>query len=359
MAFLEAQTAVARNLAEGNDGVNPLVIPGHNQGWGRAPPDIAGMLRRRLQTTSAQQSLQLLQGRAYIEAELALMLASGLPTAVTPILPVPFAWNGILSPAVPSSAAISRIQGGSPAIQLFANVQRLMQLQNLSGPFPPAIHPIASRNSVDLGLQGILQLQATRAYLLEQGTLPLQPPSAAVAAVAASHSTPFRASRNDEQLRIQQSARSEILLLAIDDDRGKLNDHQMFLRRQIEVFRATETDIQSHTRAKNKPIVLGQVGIRCRHCRHLAPGRRRKASTYFPSALIGIYQAAHNLSVEHLQGGACPVLPQDIREELIRLGERKPGGASMAGKLYWADAAMRVGLVDTDDGIRFAEDVVD
>ncbi len=218
--------------------------------------------------------------------------------------------------------------------------------------------PASSRLPVDLGLRGILQLQANGAYLLEQGTLPLHPSSADVAAVAASDSTPFSASHDDEQICIQQSARTEILLLAIGADRGKLNDHQIFLRRQIEVFRATATDIQSHTRAKNKPLVLGQVGIRCRHCRQLAPGRRRKASTYFPSALIGIYQAAHNLSVEHLQGGACPVLPQDIREELMRLGERKPGGASLAGKLHWADAGMRLGLVDTDDGIRFAEDDV-
>lgn len=71
---------------------------------------------------------------------------------------------------------------------------------------------------------------------------------------------------------------------------------------------------------------------------------------------MGIYQAAQNMSVEHLQSGICTEMPPDVRDRFLTFGLTKPG-ASVAGKRYWADAAKEIGLVDTDNGIRFAKDV--
>jgi hypothetical protein len=52
-------------------------------------------------------------------------------------------------------------------------------------------------------------------------------------------------------------------------DEYKSSEYQNLLLQQIEAFQATEEDVMTHTRGRNKPILLGQVGIRCRHCAHL------------------------------------------------------------------------------------------
>jgi hypothetical protein len=74
---------------------------------------------------------------------------------------------------------------------------------------------------------------------------------------------------------------------------------------------------------------------------------------------MGLYQAAQNLSVEHLQSGLCPELPPDVKERFSRYASGKRSSVSGAGKKYWAEAGRRMGLIDTDDGIRFASDRVD
>jgi hypothetical protein len=42
-------------------------------------------------------------------------------------------------------------------------------------------------------------------------------------------------------------------------------------------------DMDANAQGRNKPIVLGQVGIRCRHCAHLHPKKRKSSGVYFPS----------------------------------------------------------------------------
>ena len=73
------------------------------------------------------------------------------------------------------------------------------------------------------------------------------------------------------------------LYLTCDDD--NLSEHQCLLRKQIELFEATENDIYANAQGRNKPIVLGQVGIRCKHCSQW-PNRGRGA-VFYPSSLDG------------------------------------------------------------------------
>ena len=120
-------------------------------------------------------------------------------------------------------------------------------------------------------------------------------------------------------------------------------------------------DIQARVKGRNKPIVLGQVGIRCIHCCRPVtdPSQRDRGSTYYPHALVGIYQAAQILSQQHLMD-TCRYVPQTIREELSRLKTKKTthttnANTNTAGKEYWAATAAALGVYEDQYGLRFHE----
>jgi len=146
------------------------------------------------------------------------------------------------------------------------------------------------------------------------------------------------------------------VLMARPEDSKKLSSHQVLLRHQIEAFQATDEDVSTHTRGRNKPIMIGQIGIRCRHCAHLPVSHRQKGSTYFPASLLGLYQAAQNMSTTHMQCGLCNEMPDMIKHQFAQLLSTKVA-SSGAGRPFWADSAKKLGLVDTEDGIRFFRDV--
>jgi hypothetical protein len=153
--------------------------------------------------------------------------------------------------------------------------------------------------------------------------------------------------------------------LACPEDSRKLSAQQVWLRRQIEAFRASEDDVLTHTRGRNKPIVLGQVGIRCRHCAHWLVSSRQKGSTYFPATLAGIYQAVQNMNSTHMMSGLCSnmSLQDKQKAQSFATSSSRPDGngaaatgrrpsASGAGRPYWAKSAAALGLIDSDTGIR-------
>lgn len=56
--------------------------------------------------------------------------------------------------------------------------------------------------------------------------------------------------------------------LGLEDDKYWLSELQVYLRSNFaEAFGATEEDIAAPMHGRNKPIALGQVGIRCMHCK--------------------------------------------------------------------------------------------
>jgi len=145
-------------------------------------------------------------------------------------------------------------------------------------------------------------------------------------------------------------------LLAVPEDTQKLSSHQVFLRNQIEAFQATKDDLTTHTRGRNKPIKVGQVGIRCVHCAHLPVARRQKGSTYFPASLHGLYQAAQNMNTTHMQSCVCTEMPEEHKIIFREAGNKKVS-SSVAGRPYWAKTARQLGLIDGEDGIRFVRDL--
>jgi hypothetical protein len=141
------------------------------------------------------------------------------------------------------------------------------------------------------------------------------------------------------------------LFISCDDE--SLSDYQCLVRKQIELFEATVEDVESNAQGRNRPIVLGQVGIRCRHCAMLPPKHRERGAIYYPSKLPGIYQAAQNLAVAHL-GTHCRQIPAAIRDQLTQLRERKSSAGG--GKQYWADGVRVLGVLEGRDGLRFAKE---
>jgi hypothetical protein len=103
---------------------------------------------------------------------------------------------------------------------------------------------------------------------------------------------------------------------------------------------------------RNKPIVLGQVGVRCMHCKLLNPIERGQQATSYPSLISGIYNSVQQMLRLHLE--CCQAMPHDV---LNRIQALKASSSSRGGrKQYWADAARRLGLVDTAHGIHFGRD---
>jgi hypothetical protein len=62
------------------------------------------------------------------------------------------------------------------------------------------------------------------------------------------------------------------------------------IRKQIELFEALQEDVDAITQGRVRQVVLGQVGIRCRHCALLPPGDRKRGAFYYPSKLNVVYQ---------------------------------------------------------------------
>jgi hypothetical protein len=130
-----------------------------------------------------------------------------------------------------------------------------------------------------------------------------------------------------------------------------LTPHQVWVRKQISIVTATVDHVSTHTRGRNQRLVLHQVGVQCRHCAHMAILQRPRGALYFPATLLGLYQAAQNMSSNHLQCGQCPGMPPAIHDEFLALLPTKTHSSSAAGKEYWATCAKEMGLVDTDHGI--------
>jgi len=138
------------------------------------------------------------------------------------------------------------------------------------------------------------------------------------------------------------------LYMSCDDER--LSAYHALARRHMEFFEAGQDDISTNARGRNRPIVLGQVGIRCKHCSHLPPRRRQRAAMYYPFKLDLLYQACQTLANVHLCE-QCQHFPADVRTELVKLRGEKT--TALVGKKYWADGARIHDVYESPDGLRF------
>ncbi|KAL7573352.1 hypothetical protein ACA910_011714 [Epithemia clementina (nom. ined.)] len=142
--------------------------------------------------------------------------------------------------------------------------------------------------------------------------------------------------------------------LGMDDDKFWLSDLQVYLRTHfVEVFGATEEDIAAPMHGRNKPILLGQVGIRCMYCKYESPELRSQQAVSFPLQLSGIYNSVQQMLRLHV--GCCSSMPEKVQNHIDYL--RKFSNARGGRKQYWIDSAIRLGLKDSaGEGIRFSRD---
>lgn len=142
--------------------------------------------------------------------------------------------------------------------------------------------------------------------------------------------------------------------LYLQYDIENLSEYQRECRKCIELFEASNADLDVQIQGRNKPIVLGQVGIRCKACSNVSSRQRARASCYFPKTCEGLYQAAQNLFALHLLK-YCTVIDPAKRESLSSLkdgGSKWKSGAG-AGKTYWANGVRLLGVYEDVHGLRF------
>jgi hypothetical protein len=141
-------------------------------------------------------------------------------------------------------------------------------------------------------------------------------------------------------------------LMSLSCDVDTMSPYQALLRKQIEIFEADCQEAQVSIQGRNKPILVGQVGIRCCHCAHVHPMHRTRAAVYFPTKLEGIYQAGQNMSLHMLQ--YCPNIPSHVRELLTKYKQEATATSNSTattshaggGKKHWAHTAQVLGVYE-------------
>lgn len=173
-----------------------------------------------------------------------------------------------------------------------------------------------------------------------------QPPGAAPSTGAGFASN----NHQHQQQQASSGGRAPIdLYMGCDDE--LLSDHQILLRKQIEYFEAGPQEVQSVTHGRRREIRVGQVGIRCKHCSAIPPRRRPKGAMYYPASLRALYQAAQNMAASHFTA-SCEMVGEPLKEQ-FRAFQSAKASAGHGGKKYWSDCAKAVGIVETEEGLRF------
>ena len=147
---------------------------------------------------------------------------------------------------------------------------------------------------------------------------------------------------------VGRSPRNDYLLF-IERDRDCLSSYQCLLRQQIELFEATEEDVIFSMPGRTNGIVLGQVGIRCRHCPMLPSRRCGTGATSYPTKLDRLYQAALRMAKNHFAKN-CQHVPQEVVNKLSAfLKGSKSGSQHGGGMKYWSDGARKLGACEINE----------
>ena len=139
--------------------------------------------------------------------------------------------------------------------------------------------------------------------------------------------------------------------LALDQDEEALSPLHCFMRRYcVEAFSAQEPDVSSprYGRSNGRRIVPGQVGIRCIHCKN-SPHKQERA-VCFPSSLKNIYHSIETWQRRHSL--VCRDIPGWIKMSMSRHMQNSRSGAG-GRRQYWEESARRIGITDTEQGLRF------
>jgi len=127
-----------------------------------------------------------------------------------------------------------------------------------------------------------------------------------------------------------------------------------FMRRYcVEAFSATVEDVATPRYGKSHgfKVEIGQVGIRCLHCKDCPPGKRAERAVCYPSSLRNIYHSIETWQRRH--SFVCKHITPWVRKSILKLMESSKTRAG-GRRQYWEDSARRLGMVDTSRGVRFS-----
>lgn len=147
----------------------------------------------------------------------------------------------------------------------------------------------------------------------------------------------------------QQWCSGSLSLAMEESDREWLSELNCFVRKHcVEAFSATEEDVARSS--KRGRIAINQVGIRCCYCSNLSLREKAVAAVSFPTSIGGIYESVKRWQRVHLE--VCDAVPEDVRNKLASLANTNVWVPTT--RQYWTDSAKALGLVDTNEGIRFS-----
>jgi hypothetical protein len=125
-----------------------------------------------------------------------------------------------------------------------------------------------------------------------------------------------------------------------DDD--VLSPLHCFMRRYcVEAFSATAEDvaIPRYGKSHGFKVEIGQVGIRCLHCKACAPGKRAERAVCYPSSLRNIYHSIETWQRRHSL--VCKKITPWVRKSIMELMESSKTRAG-GRRQYWEDSARYV-----------------
>jgi hypothetical protein len=125
-----------------------------------------------------------------------------------------------------------------------------------------------------------------------------------------------------------------------DDD--VLSPLHCFMRRYcVEAFSATAEDVATPRYGKSHgfKVEIGQVGIRCLHCKDKPPGKRAERAVCYPSSLRNIYHSIETWQRRHSL--VCKCITPWVRKSILELMESSKTRAG-GRRQYWEDSARYV-----------------
>jgi hypothetical protein len=127
-----------------------------------------------------------------------------------------------------------------------------------------------------------------------------------------------------------------------------------FQQQNIEVFTATLSDVEAPAPGRKHAVVVGQVGLRCIHCRHtMRSSERVKRAVCYPSSIKRIYRTVIDMKLDHFLH--CKFVPESLKETLnaLKANNTRSTGTTMQ---FFIRGAASLGMADGPSGVRLVED---
>lgn len=120
----------------------------------------------------------------------------------------------------------------------------------------------------------------------------------------------------------------------------------------IEIFTASQEDVDAPAPGRKHAVSVGQVGLRCIHCRHTTKASDRvKRAVCYPSSIKRIYRTVIDMKLDHFS--QCKFVPKSLQHHLNELKsvQSRSTGTTMQ---YFIQAAHILGMEDAVTGVRFS-----